>query len=1756
MTQARARGRWIHCIALVFGALCMGSAQCPGLPTSSASGNSSILCEGASVTMSVTGVNLPIGSHVDWYLFTDGTQNPYNGDGTIIGSAPVTGDPCTNPPEVLYIMVNPDNTQVGGSGDQCDEFMVLWTGSGGFSTSDISVTNLGPGTFQWDSFVAGNAGNFSCAVALPPGPVPANAILIIQSSPNNNVPINSDVLCASGLPVYIIAYDGTGACTGGYFDNNSPCSSCPVMITISGSTCQFDLDIDYQPPPNSIDGWGWANTGSGVFADVIPPVNIPPFLPPAVTVDDFVWTIPADFCETMGGGNYWIAGIPNPPPPVGCPDVITSYFGLEISCPELILSGGGDVCEGNCPVAPTEISFQLIGDDVPFTADIIITASAFPPFPINDLPIDNGYHIQVCLGGLFPSFDPNTGILNIPIFAVGISATVTFVSVVSNAGCPVTVDPNSLTLNFIAAPTADAGPDQLICNGQTVDLSGSIGGSATAGEWSTDGDGDFDDPFDLNAQYTPGPNDITTGSVTLTLTSMDANGSCIPAESMMVITIQPSIAVATNSPLTICNNDVANIVAMLTGGAGSFTWETSGDGNFDDPSAETAIYTPGPSDINSGSVTLTYTPDNAGTCISTNEPLVLTIVAAPQVTVPQNLEVCIGDAAVFSINAQGAISMISWITTGDGTLTVMNNVDVTYDPGPQDIAGQFVLISVTVQSVFPACGSTTYNIPINLNDCNCPDLETNAPSSPLCATGGVLDLNSLLVAGDPGNWVIVSTPPGSNPAILTGSIFTVNNADPGSYVVSYKVTAPLPGCPDTSMETILVNAPISPDAGPDQTFCGPDSVILTGIYTPLDMVSFQWQSSGDGMFSNPSSLSTTYYYGAVDSFLPGLFLSLHVMDTVCGEQVDTMNAFFNLDPFTNFVNDTNVICNESVYGSVLNFNQLIVSGDLNGTWTNLSGVPVDFSNPLAVDFNGIPQGYYPFEYQTHSAIFPCTDKTYVIYINVQNCNCPLLVLNNPPAGICNSLTSLPLDAFIMAGAPGTWQILSSPPGSNPATLNGSILSVKGVDQGDYRFRFTFNGAPLDGCVDSAEFTIFIQNQPSIQLQNDTAVCGGTQFPITGMIGGSATTFQWTTSGGGFFSPSTGSPSSYQPMTSDVINGQVYLIGTTQDTFGYCAADKDSIKVNFSVPPFAVFSQLSTVVCNNPDSGSVVNFTSFLIGGDVNGSWGDVNGTGVDLSDPSAVDFDGIPAGAHLFSYITNSAVPPCQETVYFFNVIVRACGCPDLILSQAAVVLCSGETYDLNASIINAAPGSWKVSSGPPGSTFPQINGTTLNTTNTTKGDYKLTYTLTDSMPNCPASSSITLTVEVVPTLLVEGRPCDASHQYYSVIFSSDANLIVPNFGKLKPISVGKYSIDSIPAGQDVKVDLTSALGACTSTAFIAAPNCNCTLMIEDLVDTLTLCPGDSFRLIPFVTGAAGFPMTYWINTSNQDTVKHFSFEVSQPGTYIWVVIDTLMCEERDTFTAVFIGPTSVEVTSISPTCPNETDGEIIINDVVNGLPPYSIQLDNGAAVAVGVFPYTIAMVGLGQHQLAITDLTGCTFEQPVAVTNASFGTINLGPDITITKGDSAFIQPIINNIGVSQVQWNLPSLSPDLSSFWIKPDTTTHLQVTLTDTAGCKYTDDLVITVIERTTFFIPNVFSPNDDQINDQIIVSTNIPDDRLVSFEVFDRWGGLMYRQISNHPFAWDGKFGGKFLNPGVYVYKLIYADENGNQQVLAGDITLIR
>ncbi len=93
----------------------------------------------------------------------------------------------------------------------------------------------------------------------------------------------------------------------------------------------------------------------------------------------------------------------------------------------------------------------------------------------------------------------------------------------------------------------------------------------------------------------------------------------------------------------------------------------------------------------------------------------------------------------------------------------------------------------------------------------------------------------------------------------------------------------------------------------------------------------------------------------------------------------------------------------------------------------------------------------------------------------------------------------------------------------------------------------------------------------------------------------------------------------------------------------------------------------------------------------------------------------------------------------------------------------------------------------------------------------------------------------------------------------------------------------------------------------------------------------------------------------------------------------------------------------------------------------------------------------------------------------------------------------------------------------------------------------------------FIPNVFSPNGDNINDVFTVSYG-PDLNVTGMEgsIFDRWGNLVYSSKEN-PFSWDGLYAGEILQPGVFVYiiKMVYLDMGTEREIVfSGDITLIR
>ena len=89
----------------------------------------------------------------------------------------------------------------------------------------------------------------------------------------------------------------------------------------------------------------------------------------------------------------------------------------------------------------------------------------------------------------------------------------------------------------------------------------------------------------------------------------------------------------------------------------------------------------------------------------------------------------------------------------------------------------------------------------------------------------------------------------------------------------------------------------------------------------------------------------------------------------------------------------------------------------------------------------------------------------------------------------------------------------------------------------------------------------------------------------------------------------------------------------------------------------------------------------------------------------------------------------------------------------------------------------------------------------------------------------------------------------------------------------------------------------------------------------------------------------------------------------------------------------------------------------------------------------------------------------------------------------------------------------------------------------------------------FVPNVFSPNGDGLNDEFKAFT---DCSLLKFEikVFTRWGALVYEGNSIDD-GWDGKYKGNIAKSDSYVYYIKYAfDDDKGEEAIAGEVSLLK
>jgi len=107
-------------------------------------------------------------------------------------------------------------------------------------------------------------------------------------------------------------------------------------------------------------------------------------------------------------------------------------------------------------------------------------------------------------------------------------------------------------------------------------------------------------------------------------------------------------------------------------------------------------------------------------------------------------------------------------------------------------------------------------------------------------------------------------------------------------------------------------------------------------------------------------------------------------------------------------------------------------------------------------------------------------------------------------------------------------------------------------------------------------------------------------------------------------------------------------------------------------------------------------------------------------------------------------------------------------------------------------------------------------------------------------------------------------------------------------------------------------------------------------------------------------------------------------------------------------------------------------------------------------------------------------------------------------------------------------------------------------------YIDDVSVrscdSVTTASSLVIPNVFTPNKDQVNDIFkITTTNIS---FLNCRIYDRWGGKVYEMVADYD-SWDGRNStGETCANGTYFYVLKANGTDGKSYSKTGFIQLIR
>lgn len=335
------------------------------------------------------------------------------------------------------------------------------------------------------------------------------------------------------------------------------------------------------------------------------------------------------------------------------------------------------------------------------------------------------------------------------------------------------------------------------------------------------------------------------------------------------------------------------------------------------------------------------------------------------------------------------------------------------------------------------------------------------------------------------------------------------------------------------------------------------------------------------------------------------------------------------------------------------------------------------------------------------------------------------------------------------------------------------------------------------------------------------------------------------------------------------------------------------------------------------------------------------------------------------------------------------------------------------------------------------------------------------------------------------------------------------------------------------------------------------------IFDNQSTAPTDSIVRYEWGFGAGATPL--FDTTSGPISVVYKSFGqkrailtvTSSKGCVVTKVIDFFIepcCADTSTL--------DVAAATVDQICPGTATG-VIQGIGISGSPNYQFSLDCENYQPSTVFPALLP----GSYTLCIQDQKGCQNQVEVTILPASGFGVEAGDTLFVQLGNTTQIHATAFPTP-SSVTWNhlnnLTFNGTDINSLLSPialPTTTAWYTVTIINDAGCVDTDSVLIVVDAYKPIFIPNVITPNNDGTNDKATVYGNVAATGVEVFEIYDRWGGLMWDNggvdiLNDESLGWDGTArNDQPVSPGVYAYRAVVNFLDDIPVTYTGTITVL-